>query len=78
MLAVPYDLAQQLPGSEFEIISFSSSNIFVHVGAASLAPGVVAVAYDTLYVMRAVNARFRTLIYDLPARDQRMNEYAGY
>jgi hypothetical protein len=74
MLALSYDLIQQVAGSEFQIISFASSSIFVHISAASLAPGVVAVSYDTLFVLRAVNARFRTLIYDLEARDQRMNE----
>lgn len=76
MLAVSYDLINQVATSEFEIVSFASSSIFVHIRAASLAPGVVAVSYDTLYVLRAVNAGFRTLIYDLEARDQRMNEYA--
>lgn len=75
MLATPYDLIQQAPGSEVLITSFAGSTEFIHVGAASLAPGVVAVSYDTLYVLRSVNARFRTLIYDLEARDQRMNEY---
>ncbi len=75
MLATPYDLIQQAPGSETEIMSFSSSTEFIHVGAASLAPGAVAVAYDTLYLLRSVNAAFRTTVYDVETRNQRVNEY---
>ena len=75
MLATPYDLIQQAVGPETEAMSFSSSTQFMHVGAASMAPGVVAVAYDTLYLLRSVNAAFRTTVYDVEARDQRMNEY---